>query len=64
MTVGVLEVLRDPAQVPYRFSRDAGRYAKDDVFVRHGSHVEPPTPAELAALIEEGQRAWTNPSEP
>lgn len=28
-----------------------------DVYVRHGSQVEPPTPAELAALEAEGQAA-------
>lgn len=64
MTEGVLEVLRDPAQVPYRFSRNIGRFAKGDVFVRHGSHVEPPTSAELEALVEEGERARKAPSEP
>jgi len=57
LSAGVLEVYRDPTRIPYRFSRGVGKYQTGDVFVRHGSHVEPPTAAELASLEAEGERA-------
>jgi hypothetical protein len=59
--VGKLEVLREPKHVPYRVAKSITGYKKkvfqDQIFVRHGSQVEEPTPAELQALVEEGQRA-------
>jgi hypothetical protein len=55
--IGVVTVLRDPAKVPYRVTKTLAHISKGDVYVRHGSHVEPPTPAELAALEAEGQAA-------
>jgi hypothetical protein len=58
--VGVLEVIRDPAKLPYRAARSIGdkkRMLEGHVFVRHGSVVEHPTDAELATLEEEGLRA-------
>jgi len=55
--IGVIRVLRDPAKVPYRVTKTLAHISKGDVFVRHGSQVEPPTPAELAALEAEGQAA-------
>ena len=55
--VGVIKVLRDPAKVPYRVNKSLAHISKGDVFVRHGSQVEPPTPAELAALEAEGRAA-------
>jgi hypothetical protein len=55
--VGVIKVLRDPAKVPYRVNKTLAHISKGDVYVRHGSQVEPPTPAELAALEAEGRAA-------
>ena len=52
--IGVIKVLRDPAKVPYRVNTTLAHISKGDVYVRHGSQVEPPTPAELAALEAEG----------
>jgi hypothetical protein len=56
-SVGVLEIRRDASQVPYRFRRDGGKRRAGECFVRHGSHVEPPTQSELDALLAEGERA-------
>jgi len=55
--VGVLEVCRDAAQVPYRLRRDGGKRHAGDVFVRHGSHIEPPTQAERDSLLAESALA-------
>lgn len=58
--VGRLEILRDPKKVPYGVAKSIGdkkRVAQGDVFVRHGSLSEPPTSAELEAIVEEGRRA-------
>jgi len=54
--VGKLEVLRDPAQLPYKVATSIGdkkRIEAGQIFVRHGSQIEAPTPAELDTLIEE-----------
>ena len=55
--VGLLEVTRDPTRIPYRVTRALAHIRVDDVYVRHGSHVEPPTPAERADLDAEGRAA-------
>lgn len=58
--VGKLEVLRDPKKLPYRVAKSIGdkkRIKEGDMFVRHGSLVEKPTPDELRAIEEEGKRA-------
>jgi hypothetical protein len=55
--VGVLEVHRDQAKLPYRVTKDGGKIKAGSVFVRHGSHVEPPTEDERLALEAEGTRA-------
>jgi hypothetical protein len=55
--VGIIKVLRDPAKVPYRVTKALAHINKGDVYVRHGSQVERPTTAELAALQAEGQAA-------
>jgi hypothetical protein len=56
--VGAVEVLRDPAKVPYRVAQALGNViAAGQVYVRHGTQVEAPTDAELAALEAEGQAA-------
>jgi hypothetical protein len=55
--IGIIKVLRDPTRVPYRVNATLAHISKGDVYVRHGSQVEPPTPAELTALQAEGQAA-------
>jgi len=56
--VGVIEVLRDPAKIPYRVARDLGNLISvGEIYVRHGTQVEQPTPGELAALEAEGRAA-------
>jgi hypothetical protein len=55
--VAVIEVRRDPARVPHRMAHEGGKIRVGQVFVRHGSHVEEPTAAELADLEAEGVRA-------
>jgi Putative DNA-binding domain len=61
--VGKFEVVRDPEKLPYKVAKQVGGKKRIDVgqiFVRHGSQVEEPTPAELQALIDEGNRARGN----
>ena len=58
--VGLFEVFRDAQNVPYKVTKALGGkdgIQKDDVYVRHGSHTEPPTQRELDDLIGEGIRA-------
>jgi hypothetical protein len=55
--IGVVKVLRDPAKVPYRVTKTLAHIKQGNVYVRHGSQVEPPTQAELTALVAEGQAA-------
>jgi len=58
--VGMLEILRDPKNVLYRVAKSIGdkkRIEQDDIYVRHGSQAEKPTPLELQALYEEGDQA-------
>lgn len=56
-TAGIVVIQRDPAQIPYRFSRDVWKVKARAVYVRHGTHTEPPTATELADLEAEGTRA-------
>jgi hypothetical protein len=56
-TAGVVEAIRQAWEVPYRVRAAIHKLAVGDVFVRHGSQVEKPSEAELAALIDEGKRA-------
>jgi hypothetical protein len=59
-TVGKLEVIREAAKLPYVSKRElqAKRHVSaGQWFVRHGSQVEEPTPAERQAIIEEAARA-------
>lgn len=64
-SVGMLEVLRDPQKLPYRVARsiigEKKRIEQDDIYVRHGSQVEKPSPLEEQALIDEGIQARSNP---
>jgi hypothetical protein len=55
--VGIVEVRRDPTLVPHRLKHETGLSDAEPVYVRHGSHVEHPTPEELDALVAEGERA-------
>jgi hypothetical protein len=58
--VGKLEVLRDPRKLPYAVAKSISktkRVEQGEVFVRHGSQTEHPTPAELQALEAERDRA-------
>jgi len=58
--VGRLEVLREPTKLPYRVRKSVGhqkRIEEDQIFVRHGSHTEAPTPQELQRIEKEGDRA-------
>jgi len=63
--VGRLEVLRDPAALPYQVAKSVGgkgeggkrRVEIEQIFVRHGSQTEEPTPLELQALRDEATNA-------
>lgn len=55
--VGVVEVERDPARIPYRVGKRLGRLLPGQILVRHGSHIEEPTDAERSELELEGKRA-------
>jgi len=61
--VGKLEVFRDPKDLPYRVARSLGakndkrRIVEGEIYVRHGSQVQMPTPEERQALLEEGEQA-------
>jgi hypothetical protein len=58
-TAGVVVVKRDTTKIPYRLCRDIWKLKAGAVYVRHGTHTEAPTDAELAALEAEGSRART-----
>lgn len=62
--VGKLEVIREPEKLPYKAKQDVIidekktlGLRKDNVYVRHGSQTEHPTPLELSALEEEGKQS-------
>lgn len=55
-SVGIVEVRRLQEKLPYRVVKTGGKITADSLFVRHGSQIELPTEAELAALLAEGQR--------
>lgn len=58
--VGRLEVRRDAKKLPYSVANSIGdkkRITAGQVFVRHGSQTEGPTPAEQLAIQDEGDRA-------
>ncbi len=54
---GLIEVLSDRAQLPYRLARQAWKYEADAVFVRHNTLVAVAEGGELETLVAEGQRA-------
>jgi hypothetical protein len=55
--VGLIEITREPIRLPYKVSRRIGKRNEGEVFVRHGTITEPPTPRELQALHDEGLNA-------
>ena len=55
--VGIVEAVREPAEVPYEVRRDLGPHFAGQRFVRHGTHVAAPDPEELRTLLAEGRRA-------
>jgi hypothetical protein len=57
--IGVIVVAREAVNVPYRLRPETASrfFGGREIFVRHGSQVEPPTPAEIESLIAEGNRA-------
>ena len=55
--VGIVEVRREAVLVPHRMKRDGGKRKAGEVYVRHGSHIEPPTQEEMVSLLAEGDRA-------
>jgi len=65
--IGKMEVFRDPKHLPYRVAKSLGgqndkrRITEGDIYVRHGSQVQKPTPEELQALQEEGDQARLAP---
>ncbi|BDI32604.1 hypothetical protein CCAX7_46550 [Capsulimonas corticalis] len=59
-TVGQIEILRNAIDIPYKVSKSIGdkkRVNEGDIFVRHGTQIEPPTPGELSAIEEEAAYA-------
>lgn len=56
-SAGVVEVVREPYRLPYKVERNFAHLRAGGIFVRHGSHTEEPTPAELASLVAEGEHA-------
>jgi hypothetical protein len=55
--VAAIEIIREPIRLPYKVARRIGKRNEGDVFVRHGSITEPPTPRELQTLHDEGLNA-------
>ncbi len=61
--VGKLKVFREPTHLPYAVRKSLGsltdkrHITEGDIYVRHGSQVQHPTPEELQALHEEGEQA-------
>lgn len=58
--VGIVEVFRNPEDIPYRVTKELGGQdgiKVGDMYVRHGSRTEPPSEAELLDLVREGEKA-------
>ena len=57
--VGLIEAIREPEKVPYKVGKALGGQGgiqPGEVFVRHGSHTEPPTERELLDLTSEATK--------
>lgn len=52
--VGIIEVLRNAQNIPYRVKKDFSSIKAGEIYVRHGSHTEAPTQHELEDLLREG----------
>ena len=55
--IGVIEIKREDVKVPYRVGKAIGPLKPEDVFVRHGTTTERPSPTELDGLRQEGLNA-------
>jgi hypothetical protein len=64
--VGIVEVLRDPVKLPYRFRGDLWKMKDGAIYVRHGSHVVKlaEDDPEALSLMAEGARARGEPAPP
>lgn len=56
-TAGIIEVISDRADLPYKLVRDVWKLKAESVFVRHNTLTALAEGAELATLLAEGQRA-------
>jgi hypothetical protein len=57
---GLIEIFREPEKLPFKVGKPLGGQKgiqQGEIFVRHGSHTEPPTERELQDLIGEASRA-------
>jgi len=55
-TIGVIEIFRHSREIPYSVKKDIGGkngITVGEIYVRHGSHTESPTPRELDDLKKE-----------
>jgi hypothetical protein len=53
-TIGIIEIFREPRDIPYRVKKDIGGKSgikTGEIYVRHGSHTEAPTQRELEGLM-------------
>jgi hypothetical protein len=55
--IGIIEVLRESEKIPYKVKGNLGHIREGEIYVRHGSQTEAPTPAELEDLLAEGELA-------
>lgn len=55
-SVGLLEILTNRHEVPYRSTVDRKPLRIGSVYTRHGTHCVPASPDEIAALEEEAER--------
>jgi len=56
-TAGIIEVISDRADLPYKLARDAWKLKAGSIFVRHNTLTAVAEGEELTALLAEGQRA-------
>lgn len=63
--VVMIQVLRDPQTVPHRVKKQCAGAKKKvsvgEIYVRHGSITEAPSPDELQALFDEAERSKSTP---
>jgi len=56
-TAGIIEVICDRTKLPYRLSRQVGRFAAGTIFVRHNTLNVVASADEESLLVAEGERA-------